>query len=252
VYRPVFSKTPESWRDWWSAVREFVAGWYDIAPGEVRGYHPEADSLGRALGVSLSPSVHEWAAFAADLHEAGVFRRALRDRFTLGWDTQTEAVTLLTLNEGDVRWGVPREHLVGEDPPVDTWLLDPGTRRPPRWWRRHTPTISQFALQHLIAYLHPAGGGFTVSLPASAAGIIERLRGAGRTSIDLGGQLLIEDDDLVIMVGRSLWTADAETDITVQVEVGPSRIGSIPQAVVDLAHRGGGMYHGTFIGLPRQ
>jgi len=197
--------------------------------------------------VSLSPSVHEWAAFAADLHQAGIFDRVIGDRFTLGWDASIEAVTLLTLIEGDVCWGVPREHLSGEDPPVDNWLLDPANRRPPRWWRRHTPTTSQFALQHLIEGLHPAGGGFTVNLPPSSAEIVERLRSIGQTSIDLGGQVLIEDDDLVILAGKSLWTPDEETDITVQVEIGASRIDSIPQPLIDLAHRGGGMYHGAFI-----
>lgn len=248
MYKPVFAQPPQSWRDWWSAVRNFAAGWYDIAPGEVRGYHPDVDSLGKQLGVPLSPSVHEWAAFAADLHQAGIFSRAFRDRFTLSWDSKTEAVTLLTLNERDVCWGVPQEHLAGEDPPVDTWLLDPSGQRSPRWLRRHTPTTSQFALQHLIAYLHPAGGGFTLNLPPSAhlAGL---LRSIGRTSVDLVDQVLIEDNDLVIMVGKSLWAAEEETDITVQVEIGASRVGSIPQPLFDLARHGGGICHGSFTGL---
>jgi hypothetical protein len=248
VYKPVFAQPPRSWRDWWAAVRQFAAGWYDIAPGQVTGYHPEAGSLGSQLAVALSPSIHEWAAFAADLHQAGVFRRAFRDRFTLSWDTRIEAVTLLTLIEGDVCWGVPREHLAGEDPPVDTWLLDPRGQRSPRWLRRHTPTTSQFALQHLISYLHSADGGFTVNLPPSP-GLIERLRSIGRTSIDLGGQVLIEDDDLVVMAGKSLWTPEEETDLTIKVHIGASRTGSIPQLLVDLARRGGGMYHGTFTDL---
>jgi hypothetical protein len=51
------------------------------------------------------------------------------------------------------------------------------------------------------------------------------------------------------MAGKSLWTPAEETDITVEVQIGASRIGSIPQLLVDLARRGGGMYHGTFIGL---
>lgn len=248
MYKPVFAQPPQSWRDWWSAVRAFAAGWYDIPPGDVTGYHSEADSLGRQLGVPLSPSIHEWAAFAADLHQAGVFEQAFRDRFTLGWDTQIQAATLLTLMEGDVCWGVQPEHLAGEDPPVDNWLLDPSGRRSPRWWRRHTPTTSQFALQHLICYLHPAAGGFTLHLPPSPR-LIEQLRSIGQTSIDLDGQVLIEDDDLIIMAGKSLWTPEEETGITIAVQIGASRIGSIPPLLADLARRGGGMYHGTFIGL---
>lgn len=106
-------------------------------------------------------------------------------------------------------------------------------------------------MQHLIAYLHPAAGGFTVDLPASPE-LAELLRGTGRISINLGDQVLIEDNDLIIMAGKSLWAPEEETDITVQVEIGASRAGSIPQLLVDLARRGGGMYHGTFTGLNHQ
>jgi hypothetical protein len=81
-------------------------------------------------------------------------------------------------------------------------------------------------LQHLIACLYPAGG-FTASLPPSPE-LAERLRTIGRTSIDLGDQVLIEDNDLVIMVGKSPWTPEEETNITVQVEIGATRTGSIP------------------------
>jgi hypothetical protein len=249
MYQPVFIQPPESWRDWWSAVHEFVAGWYGIAAGEVSGYHRDVDSLERQLGVSLSPSIHEWAAFAADLQQAGVFGRAFRDSFTLGWDKDIEAVTLLTLGEGNVCWGVQQKHLTDDDPPVDAWLLAPSGSRSWNWWRRHTPATSQFALQHMIAYLHSAGGGFAVNMPPSS-GLFERLRSIGRTSIDLGGQVFVEDDDLIVMAGKSLWAPDEETDITVRAEIGASRIDSIPPFLVDLVRHGEGMVHGAFISLP--
>ena len=248
MYKPVFTRPPQSWRDWWSAVRRFAAGWHDIAPGEVTGYHHDVDLLGRHLGVPLSPSIHEWAAFAADLRQAGAFEQALRDRLTLGWNTNIQAVTLLTLVEGDVCCGVRQEHLAGEDPPVDAWLVDPSGRQPPRWLRRHTPTTSQFALQHLIGYLHATGGGFNVKLPPSPQ-LTEQLRSLGATTVDLGGQILIEDDGLVILAGKSIWSPEEETDITVQAEIGASRTDSIPQLLIDLASTGGGMSHGAFIGL---
>jgi hypothetical protein len=251
VYRPVFTQLPQSWRDWWSAVRGVAAGWYGIPAGEVTGYHHDADSLGRQLGVSLSPSIHEWAAFAADLRQAGVFGQAFRDRFTLGWDQDVQAVTLLTLGEGDVCWGVPRAHLASEDPPVDAWLLARDGSQSWNWWRRHTPTTSQFALQHLIAYLRPAGGGFIISLPRSPE-LAEQLRSIGQTSIELDGQILIEDDDLMVMAGKSLWTSEEETDITVQAAIGASRAGSIPQTLVDLGRRGGGTVYGAFADLLHQ
>jgi hypothetical protein len=254
VYQPVFTQPPQSWRDWWSAVRQFAAGWYGIAAGEVQGYDREVDRLGRQLGMPLSPSIHEWAAFATDLQHAGIFGRAFNgDSFTLGWDSDMQAVTLLTLLEGDVCWGAHQAHLGRDDPPVDLW-------HPARigghwdWWRGFTPTTSQFALQYLIAHLvypgNPAAGGFTTTVPP-ASEIAGQLRGIGRTSIDLGGEVLIEDDDLVVLAGTSVWAPPGEETgtITVRAAIGASRIDSVPQLLVDLARRGGGWSHGAFTDL---
>ena len=60
-----------------------------------------------------------------------------------------------------------------------------------------------------------------MSLPPSPR-LIERLRGIGRTSIDLDSQVLIEDDNLVILAGKSPWFRE-ETGITIQAEIGASR-----------------------------
>ena len=45
-----------------------------------------------------------------------------------GWNPDIEAVTLLTLCEGSLCWGVRQGHLAGEDPPVDAWLMNPSGR----------------------------------------------------------------------------------------------------------------------------
>ncbi len=245
MYEPVFTQPPQSWRDWWSAVRAFASGWYGTPAGEVQGYDREVRSLERQLGMPLSPSIHEWAALAADLHQAGVFARAFNgDRFALGWDQDIQAITLLTLLEGDVCWGVHQTHLGRDDPPVDLWRLARIGLRSWEWWRGSTPTTSQFALRYLIAYLHPAaGGGFTTTVPPSPE-LFGQLRSVGRTSIDLGGEVLIEDDDLVVLAGKSLWPG-GETGITVQATIGATRTDSIPQLLVDLARRGG-WTHGVF------
>jgi len=163
MYRPVFTRQPESWREWWSAVRAFAAAWYGIAAGEVTGKDPGVLTLEREIGLTISPSVHEWAAFAADLQRAGIFQRAIRDDFTLGWDPVRDALRLLTLGEGDVEWVVVREHLADEDPPVEGLHLDGSDGRVLGTWQ-HTPTTSEFVLQQLIAYLDHPGGGFSVDV----------------------------------------------------------------------------------------
>jgi hypothetical protein len=251
VYKPVFTQPPRSWRDWWTAVRAFTAGWYGIAAGEVQGYDREAGRLGRQLGMPLSPSIHEWAAFATDLQHAGIFGRAFNgDRFTLGWDSDMQAVTLLTLLEGDVCWAVHQRHLGRDDPPVDCWQEARTGLRSWEWSCGFTPTTSQFALQCLLAHLvypgNPAAGGFTTTVPPAAA-MAGQLRRIGRTSIDLGGEVLIEDDDLVVLAGKSVWAPPGEETgaITVRAAIGATRIGSIPQLLVDLA-RHGGWTHGVF------
>lgn len=107
---------------------------------------------------------------------------------------------------------------------------DPGTGR-----TGITPTISQIALRRLIHNLAPTGGShhlFTLASPED----VGQLRNAGLTCIDLGGEVLIEDDDLVLLVGKSLWTPGEVTDIGVQAVIGASQIGSIPPFLVNLAH----------------
>jgi hypothetical protein len=243
MYRPVFTRQPESWREWWSAVRAFAAAWYGIAAGEVTGKDPGVLTLEREIGLTISPSVHEWAAFAADLQRAGIFQRAIRDDFTLGWDPVRDALRLLTLGEGDVEWVVVREHLADEDPPVEGLHLDGSDGRVLGTWQ-HTPTTSEFVLQQLIAYLDHPGGGFSVDVTPSPEQL-DQLRAIGQTSIQLGRQVLIEAEDLFILVGESPFTQpDGWNSIT--VEIGPSRVNSVPEVLSDLARGNGGWFTGKF------
>jgi hypothetical protein len=77
--------------------------------------------------------------------------------------------------------------------------------------------------------------------------IAGQLRSIGRTSIDLGGEVFIEDDDLIVLAGKSVWAPPGEETgtITVRAAIGATRTGSIPQLLVDLA-RHGGWTHGVF------
>jgi hypothetical protein len=239
VYRPVFTRQPESWQEWWSAIRAFTAAWYGIPAGQIHGHHPGAAALERETGVTISPSVHEWAAFAADLRRAGICERAIRDDYTFGWEPGGNALRLLTIAEGNVEWVVLRENLGEEDPPVEGLHTDEGAGQLLETWR-HTTTTSEFALQHLISHLRHPGGGFSVDMTPSPE-LVDQLRSIGQTSIQLSRQTLIEDDDLLILVGESPWT-QPDGWSSIQVEVcrepdplrpeGPLRADPRPRRVV--------------------
>jgi hypothetical protein len=251
LFQPVFVRHPESWREWWQAVRDFAAGWYGVELGAVRGWSAYVDDIGRSAGVNLPPGIHEWACFASDLEHAGQFRLAMRDGLTLGWVEQLRIFTLLTLGEGDVAWAVAEQHLNLDDPPVDAWMVSG-----PEWdnwtlWRRHTDSTSLFALESLLAHLHAPGGGFSTDIEPSTA-LLDHLAALGRSRIQIGPAVLIEGDDLVIRVGPSPWSANPETDYTLQVELGTSRINNIPEDLISLASTGGGSFHGPFAELRKR
>lgn len=65
--------------------------------------------------MTISPSVHEWAAYAADLKRAGVFERAMRDYFVLEWAPDIDALRILSIAEGNVEWVIQRGYLGHED-----------------------------------------------------------------------------------------------------------------------------------------
>jgi hypothetical protein len=243
MYRPVFTKQPESWQEWWLAVRAFAGAWYGIATGDVTGSNPDVLALEQEIGLTISPSVHEWASFAADLRQAGIFEQAMRDDFTFGWDPGHDVLRLLTIAEGDVDWVVTREHLADEDPPVECRLVGGSDDSAWETWR-HTPTTSEFVLQHLIAYLRHPGGGFSVDMEVPPE-LLDQLRRVGETSIELGRQTLIEGEDLLILVGESPFT-QPDGWSTIAVEIGPSRRDSIPKVLSDLTQGRGGWFTGTF------
>lgn len=199
--------------------------------------------LEREAGVTISPSVHERAAFAADLRQAGIFGQAIRDHYTLGWRLGGDALRLLTIAEGNVEWVVLRQNLGDEDPPVEALHIDDSAGQPLETWR-HTATTSEFALQQLIGYLRHPGGGFSVDMTPSPE-LVDRLRSIGQTSIRLGRQVLIEDDDLLILVGESPWTQPGGWS-SVQVEVGPSRVRSVPKVLTELIQGRDGWLTGSF------
>lgn len=75
--------------------------------------------------------------------------------------------------------------------------------------------------------------------------LVDQLRSIGQTSIQLSRQTLIEDDDLLILVGESPWT-QPDSWSSIQVEIGSSRIHSVPKVLSELTQGRGGWFTGSF------
>jgi hypothetical protein len=72
------------------------------------GHDHQVAEVEREIGMTISPSVHEWADYAADLKRAGVFERAMRDYLVLEWDPDIDALRSLSIAEGNVDWVIQR------------------------------------------------------------------------------------------------------------------------------------------------
>ena len=244
----VFTRQPESWREWWAAIRTSTADWYSIPAGEVRGHDPLVAEVEREIGMTISPSVHEWAAYAADLKRAGVFQRAMRDHFALKWVPDIDALRILSISEGDLDWVIQRGYLRHEDPPVEARCIDIENGELLGTWQ-HTATTSEFALQQLLAYRRPSGGSFGVDMTVTPE-LLEQIRSAGHISLQLGRETLIEGDDLLIVAGVSPYSLPEGRD-SIEVQVGASRVGRLPQVLTELAEGKRAWSTGAFCPDPR-
>lgn len=170
----------------------------------------------------------------------------MRDSYLVTERADIGAVTLLTLCERDVLWGVRESHLGDADPAVTAWLRGADSAGGEHWseFREWTRTTTGFVLEHLLAYLRGTAGGFSTELPdGTTAGLV--LEEICDNQVDLGHHILYEGPDILATLGGSLWAAD-DDGIHLSVELGSSWVGRVPEALLGLASDGGS-FHGAFV-----
>jgi hypothetical protein len=238
MYQPVFREPPQNWRQWWTCLRRFAAGWWERPEGTVGQRTEEAQRLERDLGRNLSPAIFEWSAFHAD-------RLGFpRDDHDFGWNDELQAVTLLIQGEHDRYWGILPEHLELDDPPVHAWALDHfgkgGAWHAPTAW---SPTTTAFALNHLINYLNaPAGRLQTWVSTDEAAQITEDLTAAMATRFELDDTVLFEDIDAIARIQpRRYQDPDEPKRLDIAVHLGDRWSFTLPPSIETLVPRSGGV-----------
>jgi hypothetical protein len=159
----------ESTGDWqqdWSVIDAFVRDWLGFAwqrqPDLAR-----VQELERQVAVQLPAAAREWCYFAWSAAQLGR-SFSFRDEFVVERLKDHDAVSLLLQGEADFYWAIETPLLADDDPAVTAYALN--YEQPDSRFGVHglwSPSVSAFAFDYLLTYLHTPGGG--AAAPTSAA-----------------------------------------------------------------------------------
>jgi uncharacterized protein (TIGR02996 family) len=205
---PTFAHVPCGWREWWRLIRVLTERWHGsrgVSPlPDVGGRSAEVQAAEARLGVTFSPSMREWVAFARDVRRSGNYHDVLRDVYTMERLPNHPAISLLLQCEGDYYWAVHHADLDKIDPPVhgDHWDLDSPDPENTFVLDERSPlakTLTAFVLDYSLGYLHADGGGFGADV--KDCGRIEReLARDFPVTFDRGVTRIYEMDNILVQL----------------------------------------------------
>ncbi len=145
-----------NWRAFDRFVREWLKTTFTRDPQS-----SEIDTFERCAGIALPPSAREWCAFALACRNLDHF--SWRDCLVVEPVRGHDAVSLLIQGEADYYWAIETENLSLPDPPVIGYGMDYDSNetafaKDGMW----APTVTTFAFDYFLSYLHSPGGGFSV------------------------------------------------------------------------------------------
>ncbi len=245
--QPLFRHgVPDGWRERWRLVREFTDRWHRRPLGDVGGRTEEIRAVEARLGRTLPPSVREWVAFAHDVRQSPNYHDVLRDVYLMEELEGLSAVSLLLQCEGDYHWAIRHADLGFTDPPVygfhwDFENQDENTFVPDRS-NPIAASLTSFALEYVMGYVHAEGGGFRTEVIEKAQ-LIRDLETAFPVRSRLGDTEIFEVDNILVRLSPTHQSPNKY----IVVEVGkPLPRKAIPAFLWDFT-RNGGSFHGMFI-----
>ena len=175
-----------------SLVRDWINEDYDRRLDENQIAMIESEA-----GFALSKPIIQWCGFALAANQISS-SFSFRDNLKIHQLTELNAVSLLLQLEADFYWAIENKSLEQFDPPVTSYYLD-YDKSPNRFvlQGQWTPTISSFAFDYLLAYLHLPGGGFDVTSKSPNLSRDLLVQDFGEATILGHLELFISDNELV-------------------------------------------------------
>ena len=204
-YVPFLRGWPDDYDTRWDYVRELLRRWHQLElpePMEVPSRLADAEWR---HGFPMPRSVQHWVRLVDQLERADAWFRVLRDVPSLTMVPGFEAISILATGEGDGHWGFRLDAEIGDDPPVYLFALDYGTGAfAPR---ARIPTLSEWALSHVLEHLRLAGGhGFSGTYTDPVGPLVAQFAGY----LVLSPSCVLEDQDaLVLLQGRGPYRVHA-------------------------------------------
>ena len=128
----------------WKQLRDFIAHWYTPIRAADGVTGDELAASEQRNGVTMPQALREWYQMAGTRRELTSGQNEFRTPNTFGTRVDGEYVVLYVENQDVCRWGIRRQDLVLEDPPVflsddvqDVWILE-------------TTTLSEFIFQVVV------------------------------------------------------------------------------------------------------
>lgn len=140
MQRPLFSKLPPNRNEGWQLVKTFVENWHQLFLEESRATASKISGIESTLGFPLPAALREWYLLAGKHAQIWSGQDCLLKLSELKFSLDDDALVFRYENQNCERWGIRREDLKLDDPPV--WSFEEK--------REESPSVTAFAIQTLL------------------------------------------------------------------------------------------------------
>src|SRR5262245_43564480 len=117
-YRPLFSKLPPSRIERWHLVKTFAARWHQPFAQADGASESEITQAEHELGIRIPTALREWHLLAGKKTKIWSHQDHLVKLTELEFSRADDALLFRYENQACERWGIRREDITLDDPPV--------------------------------------------------------------------------------------------------------------------------------------
>lgn len=144
----------------WDFLDEFLLKYTGVNFALIELDSSEIMEIETEIGVKLPNSVKKWLTFYLNAEKIEE-QFTCRDCLEVTWLTEHDALSILLQGEDDYYWAIKRSDLIYPDPPVFGYGLDYDRDETVFFeYCKWATSVSSFALNYILSYFIPIGGGF--------------------------------------------------------------------------------------------